>query len=222
MVTFATNISSTGFTKRTDIIAFDNNQKIGFIINPTIRFEDAELQLQEVDLEKKRHYEPRFTYLEEKYHIPVCRWEVIGLLFGARGTISRFCISFFHRFHIDLLELQDIAINVLSVAENGTTSYTRHISNLLTTVASLAAQTAAKVRYSHLTFPTLAFLRYSVQSVQRSARVRLVDNKSLTKIFLRNVVTEYYTVTMLQQYGFYSCRKLRIMSFNRILNIHHP
>lgn len=106
-------ISSTGSTKRADIIAIDNNQKIGFIIDPTIRFEGAEFQPQEVDLEKKRHYEPCFPYLDEKYHIPVCRWEVIGLLFGARGTISKFCINFFHRFHIDLLELQDIAINVL-------------------------------------------------------------------------------------------------------------
>ncbi|KAJ4429528.1 hypothetical protein ANN_21697 [Periplaneta americana] len=63
------------------IIAIDNNQKIGFIIDPTIRFEGAEFQPQVVDLEKKRHYEPCFPYLEEKYRIPVCRWEVIGLLF---------------------------------------------------------------------------------------------------------------------------------------------
>ncbi|KAJ4428958.1 Exportin-2 [Periplaneta americana] len=89
-------ISSTGSTKRADIIAIDNNQKIGFIIDSTIRFEGAEFQPQEVDLEKKRHYEPCFPYLEEKYRIPVCRWEVIGLLFGARGTISRFCFNFFH------------------------------------------------------------------------------------------------------------------------------
>ncbi|KAJ4429169.1 hypothetical protein ANN_26172 [Periplaneta americana] len=75
-------ISCTGSTKRADIIAIDNNQKIGFIIDPTIRFEGAELQPQEVDLEKKIHYEPCFPYLKEKYHIPVCRWEVIGLLFG--------------------------------------------------------------------------------------------------------------------------------------------
>ncbi|KAJ4434783.1 hypothetical protein ANN_23354 [Periplaneta americana] len=106
-------ISSTGSTKRADIIAIDNNQKIGFIIDPTIRFEGAELQPQEIDLKKKRHYEPYFPYLEEKYHISICRWKVIGLLFGARSTISRFCINFFHRFHIDLLELQDIAINIL-------------------------------------------------------------------------------------------------------------
>ncbi|KAJ4427177.1 hypothetical protein ANN_24793 [Periplaneta americana] len=108
-------ISSTGSAKRADIIAIDNNQKIGFIIDPTIRFEGAKLQPQEVDLEKKRHYEPCFPYLQEKYRIPVCRWEVIGLLFGARGTISRFCINFFHRFHIDLLEIQDIAINLHKV-----------------------------------------------------------------------------------------------------------
>ncbi|KAJ4448656.1 hypothetical protein ANN_00046 [Periplaneta americana] len=104
-------ISSTGSTKCTDIIAIDNDQKIGSIIDPTIRFEGAELQTQEVDVDKKRHYEPFFPYVEEKYHIPVCHWEVIGLLFGARGTISRFCINFFHRFHIDLLDLQDIAMN---------------------------------------------------------------------------------------------------------------
>ncbi|KAJ4432166.1 hypothetical protein ANN_20782 [Periplaneta americana] len=105
-------ISSTGSTKRAGIIAIDNNQKNGFIIDPTIRFEGAEFQPQEVDLEKKRHYEPCFPYLEEKYRILVCRWEVIGLLFGARGTISRVYINFFHPFHSDLLELQDIAINM--------------------------------------------------------------------------------------------------------------
>ncbi|KAJ4440395.1 hypothetical protein ANN_08536 [Periplaneta americana] len=81
-------ISSTGSTKRADIIAIDNSQKIGFIIDPTIRFEGAEFQPQEVDLEKKRHYEPCFPYLEEKYRIPVCRWEVIGLLFGNTGIFS--------------------------------------------------------------------------------------------------------------------------------------
>ncbi|KAJ4434757.1 hypothetical protein ANN_23326 [Periplaneta americana] len=70
-------ISSTHATKHADIIAIDNNQKIDFIIDPTIRFEGAELQPQEVDLEKKRHYEPCFTYLEEKCHIPVCRCELV-------------------------------------------------------------------------------------------------------------------------------------------------
>ncbi|KAJ4441588.1 hypothetical protein ANN_11444 [Periplaneta americana] len=70
-------ISPAGSTKRADIIAIDNNQKSGFIIDPNIRFEGAELQPQEIDLEKKRHYEPCFTYLEEKYHIPICRWSTI-------------------------------------------------------------------------------------------------------------------------------------------------
>ncbi|KAJ4431452.1 hypothetical protein ANN_20050 [Periplaneta americana] len=76
--------------KRLDLMflimsGIDNHQKFGFVIDPTIRFESAELQPQEVHLEKKRYYEPCFPYLEEKYHIPVCRWEVIGLLFDEEG-----------------------------------------------------------------------------------------------------------------------------------------
>lgn len=47
-----------------------------------------------------------------------------------------------------------------SVAENGTAFYTRHVSNLSTTVVSLATQTAEKLRYSHLTF-----LRYVLSTV---------------------------------------------------------
>ncbi|KAJ4432125.1 hypothetical protein ANN_20741 [Periplaneta americana] len=89
-------ISSTGSTKRADIIAIDNNQKIGFIIDPTIRFEGAEFQPQEVDLEKKRHYEPCFPYLEEKYRIPVCRWEVIGLLFEPLNHVDPLAGSRIH------------------------------------------------------------------------------------------------------------------------------
>ncbi|KAJ4446016.1 hypothetical protein ANN_12702 [Periplaneta americana] len=55
--------------------------------------------------------------------------------------------------------MHSLRASVDSVAENGT----RHVSNLPTTVVSLAAQTAAKVRYSHLTF-LRCVLEYSVQS----------------------------------------------------------
>ncbi|KAJ4448005.1 hypothetical protein ANN_10015 [Periplaneta americana] len=71
--------------------------------------------------------------------------------------------------HVSLSTMHTLRAFADSVAENGTTSYTHHVSNLPTTIVSLATQTVAKVRYSHLTFPTLAFLRcvleYSVQSV---------------------------------------------------------
>ncbi|KAJ4433443.1 hypothetical protein ANN_15745 [Periplaneta americana] len=70
---------------------------------------------------------------------------------------------------VSLSTMYSLRAFVDSVAENGTTSYTRHVSNLQTTVVSLTGQAAAKVRYSHLTFPTLAFLRcvleYSVHHV---------------------------------------------------------
>ena len=66
----------------------------------------------EVDIEKKKQiYEPCIKYFSEKYS--VTNWEVIGLLFGARGTLTKFCINVFSRFNIHPANLQDIALNIL-------------------------------------------------------------------------------------------------------------
>ena len=72
--------------RRVDIIAIKN--KSAYILDPTIRFESHAEQPLEVDTEKRNIYEPTIPFYQEKYH--VSQIEVIGLMVGARGTITSF------------------------------------------------------------------------------------------------------------------------------------
>ncbi|KAJ4428352.1 hypothetical protein ANN_24371 [Periplaneta americana] len=68
----------------------------GFIIDPTVRMETYENQPTEAHQEKCDIYDPTIPYYKEKYHLTSI--EVIGLLIGARGTITKrfahFCKQF--------------------------------------------------------------------------------------------------------------------------------
>ncbi|KAJ4426415.1 hypothetical protein ANN_27229 [Periplaneta americana] len=87
-------LSVTGST--IDIIAFTTRS--GFIIDPTVRFETNEEQPAEVD-KKKEYLQSYHSILPPK--IPARKeLEVIGLLFGARGTATLFMKDVFKRLGI--------------------------------------------------------------------------------------------------------------------------
>lgn len=104
-------ISTDGSTKRADIIAIDRKRDLGYILDPTVRFEKDLSQAHLVNEEKKKHYQPCCKYLSEKYKINT--WEVIGLLFGSRGTITKFCVNILLHFGIKKKSLQEILLAIL-------------------------------------------------------------------------------------------------------------
>ncbi|OQV25933.1 hypothetical protein BV898_00075 [Hypsibius exemplaris] len=87
-----------GSHHRTDIIAIDRGSGKGFILDPTIRFETSLELPHDVDTEKKSIYEPTIAFYRER--IGIQDWEVIGLLIGARGTVTTFFENFRKRFQL--------------------------------------------------------------------------------------------------------------------------
>ncbi|KAJ4441552.1 hypothetical protein ANN_11408 [Periplaneta americana] len=93
-------VSSDGSFRRADIIAINGHLKRALVLDPTIRFERNLNQATEVDIEKKSIYEPCLPYLSQKYNVPLKQWSVIGLLFGSRGSISKFTWNYLKELHI--------------------------------------------------------------------------------------------------------------------------
>ncbi|KAJ4432183.1 hypothetical protein ANN_20799 [Periplaneta americana] len=93
-------ISSDGSFRRADIIAINGHLKRALVLDPTIRFERNLNQATEVDIEKKSIYEPCLPYLSQKYNVPLKQWSVIGLLFGSRGSITKFTWNYLKELHI--------------------------------------------------------------------------------------------------------------------------
>src|SRR5436190_1909397 len=55
-------VSETGSTRRIDILAISRSENKGWIIDPTIRFENNITQPEDVDKEKKEIYEPTIPF----------------------------------------------------------------------------------------------------------------------------------------------------------------
>ncbi|KAJ4437545.1 hypothetical protein ANN_17690 [Periplaneta americana] len=70
----------------------------GFIIDSNVRFKTNEEQPAEVDKEKKNIHNLTIPYYLQKYQLK--ELEVIGLLFGARGTATLFMKDVFKRLGI--------------------------------------------------------------------------------------------------------------------------
>ena len=83
---------------------------MGYILDPTVRFESDATQAKEVH-EKQKFYHPCLKFFSEKYNIP--NWKVIGLLFGARGTLTKFTINELLKLGLNASTLEDIALNIL-------------------------------------------------------------------------------------------------------------
>ncbi|KAJ4427965.1 hypothetical protein ANN_23978 [Periplaneta americana] len=92
-------VSSDGSFRRADI-AINGHLKRALVLDPTIRFERNLNQATEVDIEKKSIYEPCLPYLSQKYNVPLKQWSAIGLLFGSRGSISKFTWNYLKDLHI--------------------------------------------------------------------------------------------------------------------------
>ena len=73
-------------TRRIDIIVINRHKSEAEILDPTIRFERSSSQPREVDLEKKRIYEPTVPYFQEFYNLK----KKIQLLVCSFGQGERF------------------------------------------------------------------------------------------------------------------------------------
>jgi hypothetical protein len=104
-------IMSSGSTGRIDIIAINEKERIGFILDPTVRMETTSDQPELVHKEKVDIYTPSIDFFKEKYQLK--HIEIIGLLIGSRGTISNFLENFRTRFHLDRCLLHEIALKAI-------------------------------------------------------------------------------------------------------------
>jgi hypothetical protein len=104
-------LADSGSTRRSDIVVIDRVHEKGYIFDPTIRFEMNLEQPAEVDAEKKRIYEPTIPFFRERTGIG--EWEVMGILFGARGTITQFFEDFRKRFRLPPQLTKDISVSIL-------------------------------------------------------------------------------------------------------------
>lgn len=104
-------LSQDGSNRRVDIIAYDEESRNGFIIDPTVRYESDLLQPQNVNEEKQRIYEPCILDIQQRCKLK--KLEVIGLFIGARGTISTFFKDFCKRFKIPNSIIEEVAIEAV-------------------------------------------------------------------------------------------------------------
>ena len=111
-----TGIAEKGSIRRCDIIVLDRKNNIGYILDPTIRYETKSTQPDDVDKEKKLIYEDTTKYYKEKYQIN--SFEVIGLFIGARGTISKFFMNFCKRFKLGKDILHTISLTTIRFSVN--------------------------------------------------------------------------------------------------------
>ena len=104
--------SSIVSSRRVDIIAYNLQTKVGFILDPTVRMEQDINQAENVHLEKKAIYDPCISYFKKK--LGLSEIKVIGLYIGARGTITKFFLDFMKEQEIPpTLLIEDIVTTVL-------------------------------------------------------------------------------------------------------------
>ena len=107
---------SEGKNRFSDIIAFDKKSDAAYIIDPTVRYETNDLnQDEKVQAEKQSIYESCADFYQNKYSSKygIREWEVIGLWFGSRGTISSGVISFSNRFNLDKPVINEISEQIM-------------------------------------------------------------------------------------------------------------
>ena len=109
-------VETSGRNRRSDIIAFDPDRNQTLIIDPTVRYESNDVnQEQTVIDEKRRIYEQCIPYYKEKYTQKYGdrEWRVIGLWFGARGSVGDEVIKFFNEVKLKKDNLIEISNNVI-------------------------------------------------------------------------------------------------------------
>ena len=98
-------------TQRIDIIVFKKKTDKAYIIDPTIRIETSREQPEEVNLEKKAHYDSVIPFFKNKYSLSDI--EVIGVFIGARGTITIDFKNFRSKFDLSKDLRNNIALSVI-------------------------------------------------------------------------------------------------------------
>ena len=95
--------------RRVDIITYNSDKSKGYIIDPTIRFEDQSPEA--VHQEKCQIYNPCIDFFKQKYSIK--NIEVIGLMIGARGTIPKKFQDFCKKFNLPKSFIEDVALSTI-------------------------------------------------------------------------------------------------------------
>lgn len=85
-------LSESDSIRRIDIIAIDRTKHFAYIVDPTVRFENSKTQPESVHLEKCKIYEPTIPYYKIKFNVKEIK--IIGLFFGARGTLVKKYLNF--------------------------------------------------------------------------------------------------------------------------------
>jgi len=99
---------------------FDEATRDGFIIDPTVRLEVDKNQPVNVNVEKESIYTPCIPFLLHRYQLKSL--EVIGLLVGARGTITTFFDNFRRKFGLPF----QVSVDVALVALKGSSQILQH------------------------------------------------------------------------------------------------
>ena len=104
-------LSEADSIRRIDIIAINRLHNHAFIVDPTVRFEKSADQPEKVHQEKCKIYEPTIPYYKSKYNVKTIN--VIGLFFGARGTLVKQFINFRKQFKLRPSLDYDIILKIL-------------------------------------------------------------------------------------------------------------
>ena len=103
-----------GSNRFIDILVFDPDGKRAYIIDPTIRYETNEDVDGMVQQEKLSIYGSCGVDLNSRYsQMGEREYEVIGLWFGARGSVGQSVIDMFDRFGLDKGAISSLAENII-------------------------------------------------------------------------------------------------------------
>ena len=105
--------TTSGDSRFTDIVAIDEKKKIGYILDPTIRWEKHLNQADEINTEKQNHYIDTIPNYKERFPT-IETWEIIGLFFGARGVIPKFTVNVLEKqFKIRKEKMKEILLIII-------------------------------------------------------------------------------------------------------------
>ncbi|KAJ4438159.1 hypothetical protein ANN_14098 [Periplaneta americana] len=86
------------------VTTYPRGSKFGGGPQPTLHRSNPEIWERNGDDDERREvksiYEPCLPYLSQKCNVPLKQWSVIGLLFGSRGSISKFTWNYLKELHI--------------------------------------------------------------------------------------------------------------------------
>ena len=118
---------SNGDEKRADIIAINPRTRDAVMFDPTIRFEQSQIQPEEVNREKQDWYKDSIPVYIEKLNLRSLK--IIGLLVGARGTITNLLVNTCQEFGIPDSVIEEISTIAL---RRSCQIYLNHVSSTRT------------------------------------------------------------------------------------------